>query len=115
MCTIEKLKETYNNQGQTKQYTSARLNSKFAFKYGKIVCRAKLPTGIGTWPAIWTLGKNIDENGAYWDNLGFGTKSWPACGEIDIMEHWGSNQNYVQSAKRYKCIIFKPKKLGSCH
>jgi beta-glucanase (GH16 family) len=26
------------------------------------------------------------------------TTSWPACGEIDIMEHWGNNQNYVQSA-----------------
>ena len=53
---------------------------------------------MGTWPAIWTLGKNINENGAYWDNQGYGTTSWPACGEIDIMEHWGYNQNYVQSA-----------------
>jgi hypothetical protein len=44
------------------------------------------------------LGKNIDENGAYWDNNGFGTTPWPACGEIDIMEHWGNNQNFVQSA-----------------
>lgn len=60
--------------------------------------RAKLPTGSGTWPAIWMLGKNINEDGAYWDNEGFGTTNWPACGEIDIMEHWGSNQNFVQSA-----------------
>lgn len=44
------------------------------------------------------LGKNVDENGAYWDNLGYGSVSWPACGEIDIMEHWGTNQNFVQSA-----------------
>ena len=91
-------KEVYNSQGVTKQYTSARLNSKFAFQYGKIEIRAKLPSGIGTWPAIWTLGKNINENGAYWDNQGYGTTSWPACGEIDIMEHWGYNQNYIQSA-----------------
>ena len=91
-------KEVYSNQGVTKQYTSARLNSKFAFQYGKIEIRAKLPSGLGTWPAIWTLGKNINENGAYWDNQGYGTTSWPACGEIDIMEHWGYNQNYVQSA-----------------
>ena len=91
-------KEVYSSQGVTKQYTSARLNSKFAFQYGKIEIRAKLPSGIGTWPAIWTLGKNINENGAYWDNQGYGTTSWPACGEIDIMEHWGYNQNYVQSA-----------------
>ncbi len=91
-------KESYTNQGITKQYTSARLNSKFAFKYGKVVFRAKLPSGVGTWPALWTLGKNVNENGAYWDLQGFGTTSWPACGEMDIMEHWGNNQNYVQSA-----------------
>jgi beta-glucanase (GH16 family) len=91
-------KETYNNQGQTKNYTSARLNSKFAFKYGKIEVRAKLPTGVGTWPAIWMLGKNITEDGGYWQQQGFGTTPWPACGEVDIMEHWGNNQNFVQSA-----------------
>ncbi len=91
-------KETYTNQGVTKQYTSARLNSKFAFQYGKVEVRAKLPTGVGTWPAIWTLGKNINEDGGWWDLQGYGTTPWPACGEIDIMEHWGSNQNFVQSA-----------------
>jgi beta-glucanase (GH16 family) len=91
-------KETFTDQGHTKDYTSARLNSKFAFTYGVVEIRAKLPTGIGTWPAIWTLGKNINENGAYWQQQGFGSASWPACGEIDIMEHWGSNQNFVQSA-----------------
>ncbi len=91
-------KESFTNQGQTKQYTSARLNSKFAFQYGKVEVRAKLPTGGGTWPAIWMLGKNINEDGGYWNIQGFGTTPWPACGEIDIMEHWGYNQNYVQSA-----------------
>ena len=90
-------RETYNNQGQTKQFTSARLNSKFAFKYGRVEVRAKLATGIGTWPAIWMLGKNIIEPGGFWSSTN-GTVNWPACGEIDIMEHWGSNQNYVQSA-----------------
>ena len=92
--------ETYTDpvQGLTKQYTSARLNSKFAFTYGRVEVRAKLPEGVGTWPAIWMLGKNINETGAYWQTQGYGTTSWPACGEIDIMEHWGSNQNYIQSA-----------------
>ena len=56
-----------------------------------------MPTGVGTWPAIWMLGKNIIEPGGYWTDT-YGTTSWPACGEIDIMEHWGSNQNFVQSA-----------------
>lgn len=91
-------KENFTDQGVTKQFTSARLNSKFAFKYGRVEFRAKLPSGVGTWPAVWMLAKNIDENGAYWDNLGFGNTAWPACGEIDILEHWGHNQNYVQSA-----------------
>lgn len=95
---ISAKKENFTNQGHTKTHTSARLNSKFAFTYGRVEVRAILPTGIGTWPAIWMLGKNIDENGAYWDNNGFGTTPWPACGEIDIMEHWGNNQNFVQSA-----------------
>ena len=90
-------KETFTDQGRTKQYTSARLNSKFAFTYGKVEVRAILPTGVGTWPAIWMLGKNITEPGGYWTSS-YGTTPWPACGEIDIMEHWGRNPNYVQSA-----------------
>ena len=90
--------ETYTDQGVTKQYTSARLNSKFAFTYGKVEIRAQLPSGIGTWPALWMLGQNITEPGGYWQTQGFGTTSWPACGEVDIMEHWGDNQNFVQSA-----------------
>lgn len=90
--------ENYTDQGHTKQFTSARLNSKFAFTYGIVEVRAKLPTGLGTWPAIWMLGKNINETGAYWQQEGYGTTTWPACGEIDIMEHWGKNQNYVSSA-----------------
>ena len=91
-------KETYTDQGVTKEYTSARLNSKFAFKYGKVEVRAKLPAGVGTWPAIWMLGKNLESDGTWWDQQGYGTTPLPDCGEIDIMEHWGANQNYVQSA-----------------
>jgi len=92
------LRETYTDQNVTKDYTSARLNSKFAFTYGRVEVRAKLPSGVGTWPAIWMLGQNITEIGAYWQVQGYGTTGWPACGEIDIMEHWGHNQNYVSSA-----------------
>ena len=91
-------KETYTDQGVTKNYTSARLNSKFSFKYGRIDVRAKLPLEAGTWPAIWLLGKNINEPGGYFSSL-YGTTNWPACGEIDIMEHgiFGPQVNYVQS------------------
>lgn len=93
-------KEVYTNQGYTKQYTSARLNSKFAFTYGRVDIRAKIPTNQGTWPALWLLGKNIIEPGAFFSATN-GTTSWPACGEIDIMEHgitpWQPS-GYVQSA-----------------
>lgn len=93
-------KEPYTSQGFTKQYTSARLNSKFAFKYGRVDVRAKIPVNQGTWPAIWMLGKNINEDGAFFD-AAFGTTNWPACGEIDIMEHGitpSQPVNYIQSA-----------------
>mgnify|MGYP000907384406 FL=1 len=93
-------KEVYTNQGYTKQYTSARLNSKFAFTHGRVDIRAKIPTNQGTWPALWLLGKNIIEPGAFFSAT-HGTTSWPACGEIDIMEHgitpWQPS-GYVQSA-----------------
>ena len=100
---ITAIKENFTDQGVTKSYTSARLNSKFAFTYGRVDVRAKLPEGQGTWPAIWTLGKNINENGAYWDNLGFGDTNWPACGEIDIMEHGLGPVNHVSSALHTPC------------
>ncbi len=72
-------------------YTSSRLltKNKFSTKYGKIEVRAKLPVGVGTWPAIWMLGSNIDAAG------------WPACGEIDIMEHKGSDPNRVYGTLHY--------------
>ena len=93
-------KENFTDQGFTKEYTSARLNSKFAFLYGRVDVRAKIPTNQGTWPAIWMLGKNINENGGFFD-AAFGTTNWPACGEIDIMEHGitpSQPTNYIQSA-----------------
>lgn len=95
---IVAIRESFTDQNRTKQFTSARLNSKYAFTYGRVEVRAKLPQGSGTWPAIWMLGKNITENGGYWQTQGFGTVGWPASGEIDIMEHWGNNQNNVSSA-----------------
>jgi beta-glucanase (GH16 family) len=93
-------KESFTDQGVTKQYTSARLNSKFAFKYGRVDIRAKAPNGAGTWPALWLLGKNINEDGGYFDAT-YGNKNWPACGELDIMEHGiftDKPKNYIGSA-----------------
>ncbi|TDD95518.1 glycoside hydrolase family 16 protein [Flavobacterium cellulosilyticum] len=80
-------KENY----QGSNYTSARLltKGKFSFKYGKVEMRAKLPSGGGTWPALWMLGDNIS------------TTPWPACGEIDMMEHVGNQLNKIFGTLHY--------------
>ena len=44
-----------------------------------------MPAGIGTWPALWLLGKNISEGIA-----------WPACGEIDLFEGNGAKPKTIQ-------------------
>ena len=85
---IKAIGENYTFNNVTKSYTSARLNSKFAFQYGRIDVRAKLPAEAGTWPAIWTLGADINELGNYFGST-YGSVGWPSCGEIDIMEQNG--------------------------
>ncbi len=70
------------------QFTSSRIvtENKFEFTYGRIDISAKLPTGGGTWPALWMLGED------------YATNTWPGCGEIDIMEHVGNQQNRLFSS-----------------
>jgi beta-glucanase (GH16 family) len=100
LLSIVAKKESYTDQGVTKEYTSARLNSKFAFLYGRVDIRARIPKDAGTWPALWLLGKNVNEDGAYFDAQ-YGDTPWPACGEIDILEHGitrSKPNNYIQSA-----------------
>ena len=84
---ITAIKENYMGS----PYTSARMltKDKYAFKYGKVEVKAKLPAGVGTWPAIWMLGNDI------------GTVGWPACGEIDIMEHLGRDLNKIYGTLHY--------------
>jgi beta-glucanase (GH16 family) len=76
---------------ENREYTSARLitKNKADFKYGRIEARAKLPASVGTWPAIWMMGYNIDQ------------VHWPACGEIDIMEHRGKDLNKIFGTLHY--------------
>ncbi|WP_366184079.1 glycoside hydrolase family 16 protein [Flavobacterium ovatum] len=83
------LKITAKKSGS--DYTSARLKSegKYKFTYGKVEVRAKLPSGGGTWPAIWMLGSD------------YATNTWPGCGEIDIMEHKGNEQNVIHGTLHY--------------
>lgn len=84
---ITALKESYGGSA----YTSARMLSKnkFSFTYGRIEIRAMLPAGLGTWPALWMLGSNVN------------SVSWPACGEIDIMEQRGSELNKIFGTLHY--------------
>ncbi|MCX7949275.1 MAG: glycoside hydrolase family 16 protein [Treponemataceae bacterium] len=69
-------------------WTSARLKTQYKadWTYGYIEVRAKLPKGVGTWPAIWML-PTFDKYGG-----------WPRSGEIDIMEHVGFDPEVVHTS-----------------
>lgn len=65
-----------------REYTSGKITTrgKFTFCKGRVEVVAKLPTAVGSWPAIWMMPDDM-------------TGGWPACGEIDIMEHVGHKLN----------------------
>jgi len=81
VLVIEARKEKYSGA----DYTSASIISKGIgdWKYGKIEISAKVPTGKGTWPALWMMPTNSE----------YGT--WPRSGEIDIMEYVGFEPQYL--------------------
>jgi beta-glucanase (GH16 family) len=80
-------------------FTSARIRTqgRFAFKYGTIEARIKMPnTANGLWPAFWMMGNNA------------GAITWPGCGEVDIVELGsaagiaaGTQQKLIDSAVHY--------------
>jgi beta-glucanase (GH16 family) len=71
----------YCTDGSQNNYTSARLNTidKHVWKHGRFEIRAKVPDGIGTWPAFWAVGEDYPEVG------------WPESGELDVMEVIGAD------------------------
>jgi beta-glucanase (GH16 family) len=75
-----------NEPYEGKAYRSARLESWHAQAYGRFEARAKIPTTKGIWPAFWLLPR---------------TGNWPHDGEIDIMEHHGSNMEEVNCAYHF--------------
>ena len=81
MLVIEARKEDMGGR----EYTSTRLvtKNKGDWIYCKVEAYAKLPSGLGTWPAIWMLPTDYRYGG------------WPASGEIDIMEHVGYDQDVI--------------------
>lgn len=83
--------KTAKQQYGSRAYTSGMVWTKgrFAFTYGKIDIRAKMPvSGSGIWPALWLQGLQ-DYN-------------WPGPGgnEIDINEMWNNNTD-VHMALHY--------------
>jgi beta-glucanase (GH16 family) len=99
MLIIEARKETYRNaawqpgsrQPEEARYTSASLVTlgKASWRYGRIEVRAKVPSALGTWPAIWLLGDDIP------------THRWPFCGEVDIMEYLGKEPSRVYGTAHF--------------
>jgi beta-glucanase (GH16 family) len=106
MLVIEARKERFTNpahdpakpaQGRNApfaEYTSASLNTlgRRSMQYGRIEVRARLPHGLGVWPAIWTLGTNR------------GDVPWPACGEIDIMEFVGHTPDQTHGTVHWQRV-----------
>ncbi len=112
----------------TKPFTSGKVSTKgkFTLTYGRVEVRAKLPTGQGTWPAIWLLPAQ--------DLYG----PWPGSGEIDVMEavnlgvkcgscvggeenqiygtlHYGSNMHHYQGLSQQKAFALPKGSEGDWH
>lgn len=71
--------------GATNPYTSGRIdtNGKASFGPGhRIEVKAKLPAGIGSFPAIVMMGT---------------TGTWPQCGELALMEQYGQDKSWFYS------------------
>ena len=75
----------YCSDGSRNDYTSARLNTlaRHDWKHGRFEIRAKVPAGVGTWPAFWALGADYPDVG------------WPESGELDVMEVVGADINHL--------------------
>lgn len=103
MLIIEARKENYpnaaykpgstnwNEQDEFAHYTSASIitKGKKYWKYGRMEVRAKVPAGLGTWPAVWLLGANR------------GAVKWPFCGEVDIVEFLGRDSTRIHGTVHY--------------
>lgn len=65
-----------------REYTSAKIETIQNFKYGHFEILCKVPKGKGSWPAVWMMPKDR-------------TGGWPLCGEIDIVETVGRDQDVM--------------------
>lgn len=92
ICSITALRE-----GKSNMWTSARIKTehKASWQGGYIEVRARLPQGVGTWPAIWMMPE-ANRHG-----------QWPRSGEIDIMEHVGFDKDRVHASIHTKAFNHK--------
>ena len=77
-------------QREFANYTSADVQSRRTFHYGRVEIRAQMPGTWGAWPALWFLGDNLRKPRTDPDYF-----NWPACGEIDLVEIWGNDPTRV--------------------
>lgn len=99
-CRVEDGKlvlEAHYNPNSEQKYTSCRLKTQYKgdWKYGRIEVRAKLPSGRGTWPAIWAMPTDSIYGG------------WPNSGEIDMMEHVGFDPGWIHASVHCKDYFWK--------
>jgi beta-glucanase (GH16 family) len=113
---VEAHKEDFGNA----KYTSARIQSqgKGDFLYGRFEARAKLPRGMGTWPAIWMLPSDpfayatTCSEDPDWQGSS-DCDAWPNSGEIDILEHVGYEMGHVHGTvhtKAYYWAVWEQRK-----
>lgn len=93
VLVIEARKESYKGAS----YTAASVISKMKgdWLYGKFEISAKVPGGLGTWPAIWMLPTDDFYGG------------WPKSGEIDIMEYVGMDPDNLYYTIHYQGMTGK--------
>jgi beta-glucanase (GH16 family) len=106
------LEATKQPEPQNYDYASARLDTdnKISFLYGRLDITAKLPDGVGTWPAAWLLPANNT-----YENLSPASDStrYLNGGEIDMVEEVGFNPNVEYGIVHTLADLSNPNGVGS--
>lgn len=102
---------THKQQPDGYQYASARVDTenKLSVLYGRIDVTAKLPSGTGTWPAIWLLpaSNKYEQYGSSSDQL-----RYVNGGEMDMAEAVGFNPNIVYGVVHTRSDLKNPDRIG---
>lgn len=103
----EKGSGEWSKKRETAEFTSGSIHTrgKASWTYGRTEVRLKVPKGVGTHLAVWTLGDHI------------GGAGWPAVGEIDIMEYVGYQADIFHASIHTEAYNHRSKnhKTGTIH